>query len=254
MSISVLYFGQSNRRYALDLIGAYSDGFARRILPGFDNIEAEATAAAETLFRDRMNQLAGFDGPDEDEGFAADDAQEHGFSVYSDLEFVRRQVTGLAIAGLYHLWERLLKEFLVREFGQFNPPIVPREKVLGAEFRPLVGMLKNQGWEIAKESFYLDLDVLRLVVNVVKHGDGKSCQALLTQEPGLFMDFGHPWANKGRGADDLRLTGYHFIRFVGATRAFFERFPERLPSPPTSQCEESRPKPPGERSVVRRRG
>jgi len=167
MPISILYLSHPNRQYALDLIGAYSDGFARRILRGFANIEPEATAAAEALFNERMNRVCGPDGPDEDAGSVADDAREHGFSVYSDLEFVRRLVTGLAIAGLYHLWERLLKEFLVREFGQFNPPIVPREKVLGAEFRPLVGMLKNQGWEIAKESFYLDLDVLRLVVNVV---------------------------------------------------------------------------------------
>jgi hypothetical protein len=42
-------------------------------------------------------------------------AEGHAESVYSDLEFVRRQITGLAVAGLYHLWERLLKEFLVRE-------------------------------------------------------------------------------------------------------------------------------------------
>jgi len=32
------------------------------------------------------------------------------------LDFVRQQVTGLAIAGLYHLWERLVKEFLEISF------------------------------------------------------------------------------------------------------------------------------------------
>ena len=35
-----------------------------------------------------------------DEGAVADDAQEYGLSLYADLEFVRQQVTGLAIAGL----------------------------------------------------------------------------------------------------------------------------------------------------------
>src|SRR5712691_1857347 len=132
MPISILYLSHPNRQYALDLIGAYSDGFARRILRGFATIEPEATAAAEALFNERMNRVCGPDGPDEDAGSVADDAREHGFSVYSDLEFVRRLVTGLAIAGLYHLWERLLKEFLVREFGQFRPAIVPRDKVPAA--------------------------------------------------------------------------------------------------------------------------
>jgi hypothetical protein len=47
-----------------------------------------------------------------DEEAVAEYAQEYGLSVYTDLEFVRQQVTGLAIAGLYHLWERLVKEFL----------------------------------------------------------------------------------------------------------------------------------------------
>src|SRR5712691_1268737 len=100
MPISILYLSHPNRQYALDLIGAYSDGFARRILRGFATIEPEATAAAEALFNERMNRVCGPDGPDEDAGSVADDAREHGFSVYSDLEFVRRLVTGLAIAGV----------------------------------------------------------------------------------------------------------------------------------------------------------
>jgi hypothetical protein len=57
-----------------------------------------------------MNQEASEDG--EDEGAVADDAEEYGHRVYADLEFVRQQVTGLAIAGLYHLWERLVKKFI----------------------------------------------------------------------------------------------------------------------------------------------
>ena len=90
---------------------AYSSGFANRVLSGFQDIEAEAEAAGEEYFESRMNREASED-DGVDEGAVADDAQEYGLSLYADLEFVRQQVTGLAIAGLYHLWERLVKKFI----------------------------------------------------------------------------------------------------------------------------------------------
>jgi hypothetical protein len=113
---SELLIYQFPQQYALDLVRAYSSGFADRVLPGFQDIEAEADAASEAYFNGRMNQMANEDGPWEDEEAVAEHAQEHGLSVYTDLEFVCQQVTGLAIAGLYHLWERLVKEFLETSF------------------------------------------------------------------------------------------------------------------------------------------
>lgn len=112
----------------------YSSGFADRVLPSFHDIEAEADAASEAYFNSRMNQMAGEDGPWEDEGAVAEYAQEHGLSVYTDLEFVRQQVTGLAIAGLYHLWERLVKEFLETSFRAVDPPVTP-QTVRRADFK-----------------------------------------------------------------------------------------------------------------------
>jgi len=124
---SSLRIPQFPQQYALNLVRAYSSGFADRVLPGFRDIEAEADAASGAYFDSRMNQVVSEDEPWVDEGAVAEDAQEHGFSVYTDLEFVRQQVTGLAIAGLYHLWERLVKEFLETSFRAVDPP-VPRRK------------------------------------------------------------------------------------------------------------------------------
>ena len=102
---------QFPKHYTLDVVLAYSSGFANRVLSGFQDIEAEAEAAGEEYFESRMNREASED-DGVDEGAVADDAQEYGLSLYADLEFVRQQVTGLAIAGLYHLWERLVKKFI----------------------------------------------------------------------------------------------------------------------------------------------
>jgi len=222
-----LYFCPYNRRYALDMITAYSAGFSKRVLTAFSNIEAEAEAASEAYFNERINEPVGYDGPDLDwEDYSErvyEGAQGHAECVYSDLEFVRRQVTGLAVAGLYHLWERLLKEFLARE----HPP--KKDTIYKADFSKLTEFLQTSGWNIQGEDFYSDLCGLCLVANVVKHGDGLSCDRLLVAVPELFFDFGNPFMNDGRGADHLRLDADHFEQFARAVQAFFQRFPERLP-------------------------
>jgi hypothetical protein len=222
---------QFPQQYALDLVRAYSSGFADRVLPGFQDIEAEADAASEAYFDSRMNQMASEDEYWEDEGAVAEHAQEHGLSVYTDLEFVRQQVTGLAIAGLYHLWERLVKEFLETSFRAVDPP-VPPQTVRRADFNVVVVWLRERfGWDIEAEGFFAHLHQLHLVANVVKHGDGKSCEALLDKAPELFQDFSHLWARERRGADDLRLEREQFVQFTGSVLQFIECFPtvERQP-------------------------
>jgi len=215
-----LYFCPFNRRYALGLVDAYENEVTNRVLLVFDNLVQEADDAADQSYADTG-----------DEGTA----REQGFSVYSDLKFVRDQVTGLAIAGLYHLWERRIKEFLVGEYRHCGKPT---GKVFNADFRKLEAVLQEVHWPIKTEAFYSDLNRLRLVANVVKHGDGGSCKELLKLEkelekqgkaPDMFFDFGHPWANDRRGSSDLSFEREHFPRFANAVRRFFEQFPERLP-------------------------
>jgi len=228
---NALLIPQFPQQYALDLVRAYSSGFADRVLPGFQDIEAEADAASEAYFDSRMNQIASEDEYWEDEGAVAEHAQEHGLSVYTDLEFVRQQVTGLAIAGLYHLWERLVKEFLEKSFRAVDPPVPPR-KVRHADFKVVVGWLRERfGWDIEAEGFFADLHQLYLVANVVKHGDGDACKALLDKASELFRDIINLWGNDLRGADDLRLEREHFVKFTGSVLQFIECFPtvERQP-------------------------
>ena len=95
-----------------------------------------------------------------------------------------------------------------------------------ADFNVVVGWLRERfGWDIEAESFFADLHQLHLVANVVKHGDGKSCEALLDKAPELFRDFIHLWGNDRRGADDLRLEREHFVKFTGSVVQFIECFP-----------------------------
>lgn len=223
----VLYFGPSIRRHALSLVTAYSHGFMIRVLAAFDNIEEEAEAAAEAYYEEKTNEPAWDDsGPDPSE--IAEGAESLSERIYSDLEFVKGQVTGLAIGGLYHLWERQLKRFLIGGFADFDPPYMHPKAVWSADFNKIVTMLAKWGWNVKSANFYTDLDYLHLVANVVKHGNGPSCNELMAKAPQMFHDFRHPFLNKGRDAEHLELTKDDFLGFVVAVRKFFEEFPERI--------------------------
>lgn len=222
-----LCFCHSNRRYALDLVRAYANGVSRRVLTVFDDMAAEADAASDAHYEEAISKPADGDGPGADE--IADEAHEHGFAVWCDLVFVSRQVLGVAVAGLYHLWERLTKEFLFREFlsHSLNRGVLKKE-ISQANFAQIVCCLREMGWRVEEEGFYSQLDRLHLIANVAKHGDGTSCDTLLSQAPSLFRDFGHDWMNKNRGADCLELRHDHFDECVTSVCAFFETFPEAL--------------------------
>jgi hypothetical protein len=89
-----------------------------------------------------------------------------------------------------------------------------------ADFNVVVGWLRERfGWDIEAEGFFADLHQLHLVANVVKHGDGKSYEALLDRAPELFRDFIHLWGSDRRGPDDLRLEREHFVQFTLFTQA-----------------------------------
>src|SRR5207248_1861788 len=134
-------FRPYNRRYTLDMVSAYAAGFSKRVLSAFSDIEAEAEAASEAYFNERISEPVGYHDADFDydvhEECVYEASQAHGECVYTDLEFVRRQITGLAVSGLYHLWERLLKEFLVRE------RLREKEQIYKADFRQLTTLIQR---------------------------------------------------------------------------------------------------------------
>jgi hypothetical protein len=99
--------------------------------------------------------------------------------VYENLQFTRQQLLGLATAGLYHLWERLLKQFICKELRGRTSKGLPINKIIApADFRKLEELFSQFGFHLAKQSYYPDLCELRLVANVSKHGDGTSCEEL----------------------------------------------------------------------------
>jgi hypothetical protein len=110
-----LHFCSSNRAWALAQHRALAKGMQDKLLPAFSDIESEANAFADWEYK-RLSSLPSAD-DDFDMDEIAETARDRGIERYEDLAFAEGQLRALAIAGLYHLWERTLKELLVRTLG-----------------------------------------------------------------------------------------------------------------------------------------
>ncbi len=207
-------------------MGVYVDGFSTRLLPIFDHIDEEASAEAEKAWQNAMSSPA-YD-ENFDPGDYAEAVQEYAIEVYENLQFTQQQLLGLATAGLYHLWERLLKQFFCKELRGWTFDGLTIYKIIApADFRRLEELLSQFGFHVAQQSYYADLSELRLVANVFKHGDGKSCEELQTSAPHLFEGHNYHFDIFSK-ADSLELKPSDFTRYAKAVTDFWDTFPENL--------------------------
>lgn len=225
-----LLFCSANRAYALGQHRAYVGGVADKLYPAFDNIEEEAENFANEAY-ERFCQMPGYEnGPDL--GDLAEMAQDEAISRYEDLVFVKGELTGFATAGMYHLWEKILKSFIARELRHYGLTEERRREIENANFKKLKKWLTELGFDISHYPFGDQLDTSRLIANTVKHGDGYSCRQIAEKEPALLrgpnnleIPFGEPHA------EDLWIDATRFTAFADSIENFWNEIPERLPVP-----------------------
>lgn len=99
-----------------------------------------------------------------------------------DLLFVHEQVLNLAIAGLYHFWERSMRRVLLRAH-RFRLPVPSRGKIEKANMQQLLAALHATGNRQPSPELLEEFCELSLLANVVKHGAGTSLRDLAARFP-----------------------------------------------------------------------
>jgi glycosyltransferase involved in cell wall biosynthesis len=110
----------------------------------------------------------------------------------------------LGVAGLYHLWERQVIEFLHNEL-RFS--ICFRNKSIN-KFSDIDKIFKAYSTNLNSFDFSKDLTELRLLANVVKHGGGASLQKLKDMTNNSL--FSHM-------PDKFTFSSYFFLSDTGVT-------------------------------------
>ncbi|MFK4502861.1 hypothetical protein ABIF86_007152 [Bradyrhizobium japonicum] len=200
-----------------------------RILAQFSNIEAEAEKFAEDQY-ERVVTSPASEYDYRDMADVAETANEKAIEFYSLLDDLRKQATLSAIAGMYHQWEKELRKFLELEMRHYFKAEAVMKYVWVRDVGNLFDILKEFGWDCTALAFFPKLDACRLVVNVYKHGKGRSLNELNQKFPEYlnnpmrafkFFDghLDHEWleASDGQASE-----------FATAIREFWATFPELL--------------------------
>ena len=96
------------------------------------------------------------------------------------LESTEAYLWGLGIAGIYHQFERDIREVI-------DDLLLPKpSKLQNAKFNELCDYLGRLGYQIKQSTKFDDLCIARLISNAIKHGDGNSFDELLCKRPDLF--------------------------------------------------------------------
>ncbi len=206
----------------------YVEQAQKRLLSQFDDIETEAETAANDWLEQNSNQ---FDPDRHDPGDFYEAANDAGIEFYELLSGMRQQTTLSVVAGMFHEWDKQFRDWLVREIQHWHHGDSLASKIWSADFGQIAELLECLGWDKAKIIYYGQLDACRLIVNVYKHGKGKSLDELKQKYP-IYLD--DPFAGAGgsfsgvyyRDHTHLKVSRDHFQAFSDAIVAFWQAIPE----------------------------
>jgi hypothetical protein len=92
------------------------------------------------------------------------------------------------VAGIFHGWEKKLRGWITDEIRHWHLGTVAPTKVWSADFPSIMDLLESLGWPVLSQNYYRTLNGCRCLVNVYKHGDGKSLAELKLQFPEYLVD------------------------------------------------------------------
>jgi hypothetical protein len=208
----------------------YVEQAKKRLLSQFEDIEAEAEKTAEDWLKRNEHR---FDPDRHDSSDFYEAANEVGIEFYGLLSDMREQTRLSVVAGMFHEWDKKVRDWLVREIQHWHHGNDVVRVVWEADFKQLADLFESIGWPVRSTDYFRSLDACRLVVNVYKHGEGTSLDDLKKRFPEYLDD---PFHDQGGVFSDLRYRDHthlkvsveQFQAFSDAIVAFWKAVPGRI--------------------------
>lgn len=178
---SQLYLHDSLRKFYISEIETFIRVFNLKLFPAFSDIDQEAEQLGQDCFDEVMNSPG--DGS-LDPATLAESAMDKAISHYSDLSLVKYEFTAISTATLYLIWEQQVRRFLFKEMSHVFE--IKYSEFCTRGIGEIKENFKKHNVDIEKLNSWPRLNELRLLCNVIKHGDGGAAQKLLKINKGLF--------------------------------------------------------------------
>ncbi len=163
----------------------YVEQARKRLLSQFENMEAEADKAAEAHL-EKMSIHFNPDKHDPSDFYEA--ANEKGIEFYQLLSDMRDATQLSVIAGMFQQWDKALRSWIVREMRHWHRGENATRSIWKADVPAIMDFLAAFGFNVKALPSYERLDAMRLVVNVFKHGNGRSLDELKESFPEFIFN------------------------------------------------------------------
>jgi len=132
----------------------YIEQARKRLLSQFDDIEAEADRAS-----DEWLQQGGqyFDPDRHDPADLYESANDVGIEFYGLLSDMREQTRLGVVAGMFHEWDKQLRDWLVQEIRHWHAGDSAKSKIWSVDFGQIADLLESFGWNLRSKDYFRTL-------------------------------------------------------------------------------------------------
>ena len=220
-----LYLHDTIKNYLQDQISQFVDLFILKLKPVFKDIDKEAEEHGNGFF----NNALGHSHPEAiDPSDLAEEAMDRSFKHWEFLNHGRYVLIASWHVALYEAFEQQLRSYLYRELSHdFNLTI----NHVFSKFDDLKKILILYQIDLASLKGLKHIDHLRLLCNVIKHGQGASANDLRKKRPNLIKTHDDiellDLYESSLFDEVLEISEKTLVEFGNAIKAFWDSFPER---------------------------
>lgn len=221
-----LYLASIDRDYLLSGYDFYVAQAKNLIFPQFSNLEDVAKKYADEWYN---KAGLSFNSENDDPTHLAEQAYHEGIDYYLNLEEMKSSVYLAILSSIYHKWEKDLREWLVKEIRQWAKNKVIYEKIWALTLPDVIKLIESLGVPMSNMPKHSKLLTMSKVVNVFKHGDGKSFEILKKSNPEYFRRDGvteEAWGDSYIRYEDLTISEVQFDEFIDSIIVFWESIPQ----------------------------
>jgi hypothetical protein len=206
-----------------------------RTLVSFDNLGEESNKIAKEEFS-RLGERPVDEDNFTDVADLAEMAQEKAIDYYTIMSNMKHALIGLFTSGLFHLFEQQIFLFYNRALLEYGEE---KAKISDVGWKKLKSRLKSEGIDLDSLKFFQEIDILRLVANVIKHAEGWSADELKKFKPDYFKpdksilpleipSYLEIQVELPLTGEDIKIPSDDFIQYCEDVKAFWRELGERL--------------------------
>ena len=235
--MSQLYLWGPVRKEHKKALTYIRDLYFEKMSPVFANAEKEAEEYGENLWENAMSvPCSGDDYDDNASAEIAEICQDASVEKYEILSLMRYRNRGMWLSCMCQVWEQQLLVFLKQEKKR-NGLIFKK----ATDFEAVKECFKFYNYDLEKMKCWEEIRELRLLVNVLKHGEGPSADRLRKTRPDYFSYENEPGFLKFEMdtlkfhestllEETLKICDEHFEAYYTALISFWDELPESMDS------------------------